>query len=227
MRQIAHGAEAVLYQAQNRIIKERVPKTYRLPLLDASLRKFRTRREAKVLERLQMLKFPAPRLQEFSDRTMSITMDLIPGEKLGDILAQEKFAQEGSARKKRCHALGEEMGEKIALLHNAGIIHGDLTTSNMILHAETGELYFIDFGLSLFSEKEEDKAVDLFLLERALESRHHALHPALFETVLEGYQKTCPEAQEVLVRFQTVQKRGRNKMNKKNNPANGSRGRGV
>ncbi len=210
MRKIAHGAEAVLYQAQNRIIKERVPKTYRLPLLDASLRKFRTRREAKVLERLQMLKFPAPRLQEFSDRAMSITMDLIPGEKLGDILAQE-----GSARKKRCRALGEEMGEKIALLHNAGIIHGDLTTSNMILHAETGELYFIDFGLSLFSEKEEDKAVDLFLLERALESRHHALYPALFETVLEGYQKTCPEAQEVLVRFQTVQNRGRNKKNKK------------
>ncbi len=220
MKKIAHGAEAVLYQQGSHIIKERVPKSYRLPPLDASLRKYRTRREAKVLGRLQMLKFPAPRVKEFSDKSMSITMELIPGEKLKDVLASNGVIARGHAaagRKhhhtpmEKIHALAQEMGAKIALLHAAGIIHGDLTTSNMIRHRDTGELYFIDFGLSFFSDKEEDKAVDLFLLERALESTHYALYPALFGTAMEAYSKTEPQAQNVLVRLQLVKKRGRNK----------------
>src|SRR3989338_9500931 len=101
------------------------------------------------------------------------------------------------------------MGENIAKLHHHNIIHGDLTTSNMILDKE--KINFIDFGLSQFSDKIEDKAVDLFVLDRALGSTHTELHPEIFEKVVAAYSENYPEAVKVLERFQAVKGRGRNK----------------
>src|SRR3990167_8366639 len=83
---IAQGAEAKLYKDNATIIKERIAKAYRHPELDESLRQFRTRREAKVLQKLEELQFPAPHLLDFCDKRMSITMDFVPGEKLRDVL---------------------------------------------------------------------------------------------------------------------------------------------
>lgn len=199
MHQIAHGAEAVLFEDRGTVIKERLSKKYRLPQLDEALRQFRTRREAKILQKLGELNFPAPRLQEFSDKRMSIVMDFVPGEKVRDVLAQGNEYQQ----------LAQEMGEKIGKLHQNDIIHGDLTTSNMIKTNQ--EIHFIDFGLSSFSNKTEDKAVDLFLLDRALESKHYQHYPAIFEKVIEGYKEVYPEAEEILKRLEQVRKRGRNK----------------
>jgi len=201
MIKIAQGAEAVLHRDNTHIIKERLSKSYRLPQLDESLRQFRTRREAKILGKLQEMNFPAPHLQEFCDKRMSIVMDFVPGETLKDVLMAGDAFQE----------LAREIGEKIGKLHQAHIIHGDLTTSNMIQHQETGEIHFLDFGLSSFSEKTEDKAVDLFLLDRALESTHYQQYPSLFEKVIEGYKEVYPEAGAVLERFEQVKRRGRNK----------------
>ena len=94
MIQIAQGAEAVLYRDRGTIIKERLSKDYRLPQLDQALRSFRTRREAKILQKLEELNFPAPHMQEFSDQRMNIIMDFIPGEKLCDILARGDHFQQ-------------------------------------------------------------------------------------------------------------------------------------
>ena len=201
MEKIAQGAEAVLYRDRGTIIKERLSKSYRLAQLDDSLRKFRTRREAKILGKLEEMNFPAPHLQSFSDKRMSIVMDFIPGEKLRDLLIQGDDYQN----------LAKEMGEKVGKLHLKDIVHGDLTTSNMIMHKENKEINLIDFGLSSFSNKVEDKAVDLFLLDRALESKHYQIYPEVFQNVLEGYKKSNPDAAEVLARFEQVQARGRNK----------------
>jgi len=201
MLKIAQGAEAILYKDNNEVIKERFSKKYRLAHLDESLRKFRTRREAKILGRLQELNFPAPHLKDFSDKRMSIVMDFIPGEKLKDLLqAKDNFEQ-----------LAKEIGQRVAKLHQANIIHGDLTTSNMIKHQVTGKLHLIDFGLSSFSEKVEDKAVDLFLLDRTLESTHFELYPDIFTQALEGYKENNPQAKEILERLEQVKMRGRNK----------------
>jgi len=200
MIKIAQGAEAIIYKEKDSIIKERFTKHYRLPQLDQSLRQFRTRREAKILQRLQDLNFPSPHLKEFSDTRMTITMDFIPGPKVMDILLQQQDHAE----------LAQEMGKNIAKLHDANIIHGDLTTSNMLLHEHSNQLQFIDFGLSSFSDKIEDKAVDLFLLDRALESTHFQIYPSVFQSVIKGY-KQSPSAEEVLQRFETVKARGRNK----------------
>ncbi|PIZ50631.1 Kae1-associated kinase Bud32 [Candidatus Woesearchaeota archaeon CG_4_10_14_0_2_um_filter_33_13] len=201
MEQIAQGAEAVIYKDNDTIIKERFSKNYRLPQIDISLRQFRTRREAKVLTKLEEIDFPAPHLRDFCDKRMSIIMDFVPGEKLRDVLLAGDEYQK----------LAQEVGEKVAKLHSANIVHGDLTTSNMIVHQETRELNIIDFGLSFFSERVEDKAVDLFLMDRALESKHYQLYPKLFENVLEGYKAEYPQASEVLKRFEEVRLRGRNK----------------
>ena len=80
MIKIAQGAEAVLFKDRGEVIKERLSKSYRLPQIDEALRKFRTRREAKVLSKLEEMNFPAPHLKDFSDKRMSIIMDFIPGE---------------------------------------------------------------------------------------------------------------------------------------------------
>lgn len=201
MIKIAQGAEAVIYHDKERIIKERLSKGYRYPHLDESLRKFRTRREAKILGRLGELNFPAPHMQEFSDKRMSIVMDFIPGEKLKDVLLRgDEFQQ-----------FAWEIGEKIGKLHLADIVHGDLTTSNMIQHEKTGKIYFLDFGLSQFSDKVEDKAVDLFLLERALASTHDQISKEMFAEILNKYKAAYPKAAEVLERLEVVRGRGRNK----------------
>ena len=103
MEKIAQGAEAVLFKDRGTIIKERLSKDYRLPQLDESLRKFRTRREAKILQKLEEIQFPAPHLREFSDQRMSLVMDFIPGEKLRDVLNRGDGYQE----------LAQKMGENI------------------------------------------------------------------------------------------------------------------
>jgi TP53 regulating kinase and related kinases len=201
MEKIAQGAEAVIYKNGSQVIKERFEKMYRLKEIDGSLRQFRTRREAKVLGKLNEMQFPAPNLISFCDKRMSIVMDFVPGEKLRDVLMEGDDYQQ----------FAREIGEKVGKLHLKDIVHGDLTTSNMIIHKETRELNMIDFGLSVFSEKIEDKAVDLFLLDRALESKHYQLYPEIFEHVLDGYKEIYPNAKFVLERFEAVKKRGRNK----------------
>lgn len=194
--EITRGAEAIIYKEDNSIIKERVKKGYRIKEIDDKLRKSRTRREAKVLNTLSEINFPAPQLLDMCDSAMQLRMEFIKGNKLRDALYQNPLK------------LSEEMGEKIGILHSKDIIHGDLTTSNMILDKE---IKFIDFGLSVFSNKPEDKAVDLHLLRQALESKHYNNWEDCFNSVLKGYKKNNPDADIVLNRLNKVQSRGRNK----------------
>ena len=100
MKKIAQGAEAVIYQDKDSIVKDRIEKSYRLPAIDASLRKSRTKREAKILEKLHTMKFPVPKVLEVTKST--ITMEEIKGKKLRDVLKLE-------------HA--KEIGKKVAQLH--------------------------------------------------------------------------------------------------------------
>ena len=196
MQIIAKGAEATLTRIDNTVVKERVAKTYRLAVLDNKLRQSRTRRETKILEKLSILGIPAPKLLKSDDKTMHITMEHIQGKLLKDVLHEqsEKF--------------GHEIGCIIGKLHANNIIHGDLTTSNMIM---ADKITLIDFGLSFVSLKQEDKAVDLHLLRQALQSKHHDIHEQCFTAVLKGYQETNPDAQNVIQRLEKVEKRGRNK----------------
>ncbi|MBI2575092.1 Kae1-associated serine/threonine protein kinase, partial [Candidatus Woesearchaeota archaeon] len=164
----------------------------------------------KVFGALSKAGIPIPKLISSSDKEMKIEMEHIEGRKLADALD----TLDSSSRGKCCG----QIGEKIGMMHASGIIHADLTTSNMILGSgeERGEekeekVYFIDFGLSFFSDKAEDKAVDLHLLKQALQSRHNAVWKQCFEAALKGYAKTYPRHREVLARLEKVEKRGRYK----------------
>ena len=190
---IAQGAEAKIFLENKRILKNRFRKSYRIKEIDDRLRGSRTRREAKILQKLEAFNFPAPKVIE-SDNKENLVIEKIEGKLVKDVL-QANY-------KKLC----TEIGKKVAILHNNTIIHGDLTTSNMILGKE---IYFIDFGLSFFSEKPEDKAVDLHLLKEGLESKHYKIWEDCFKCVLSSYKKEAKRSVETLKRLEAVEKRGR------------------
>ena len=196
MKLIAQGAESKLFLEKGRVIKNRFRKTYRIKEIDEKLRKFRTKREAKVLEKLQKINFPTPTLIYNNEKDI-LEIQYIKGKLIKDILD-----------KNNCIKLSKEIGEKVAILHNNGIIHGDLTTSNMIFDKE---VYFIDFGLSFFSIKIEDKAVDLHLLKEALESKHSKIWEKCYKAALDGYVGKAVDGREILKRIKIVEKRGRYK----------------
>jgi len=196
MRQISQGAEAKLFLDKGTVVKDRFRKAYRIAEIDGRLRKSRTRREAKILEKLSAVGFPTPKLVNCDGESL-IKMEYIKGPTVKDILEKKNYSE-----------LCREIGKKLAILHDNDIIHGDLTTSNMIL---SDEIYFIDFGLSFFSKKIEDKAVDLHLLKQALESKHYKVWEKCFECVLDAYSNEGRQGKEAITRLSTVEKRGRYK----------------
>ena len=195
MKLVAQGAEAKIFEEGSQIIKERFSKKYRLSELDASLRKLRTRKEAKIIQVLQNSGFASPKLIDVSEKEMLIHMEKIPGPKLRDIFNSNAAS------------FGEEIGNKIAQLHQRNIIHSDLTTSNMIFDKE---IKLIDFGLSFVSDKIEDKAVDLHLLKQALEAKHFKNWQILWKQVENSY-KNSKESGNIIERLKAVEKRGRYK----------------
>lgn len=199
MELLAEGAEASIYSDKDRIVKKRHRKGYRIRELDEKLRTFRTKREAKILEKLRGIGVAVPKLISADEKTTTMEMELINGKKVRDVL-------DGG----NCERICKEAGETIGTMHASNIIHGDLTTSNMILDKK-GNLHFIDFGLGFFSDKAEDKAVDLHLLKQALNSSHSRIADKCFESVVSGYKKANGSSGDILKRLEKVEGRGRYK----------------
>jgi len=192
MREIARGAEAVIFEDDGSIIKQRFKKGYRIAELDEELRRQRTKRESNLLRKI---KIAHPKLIDCDDKE-KIVMEKISGEKLRDVLDKRP-------------ELARRAGEMVAELHNQNIIHGDLTTSNMILDKEDN-LVFIDFGLSFQSHKVEDKAVDIHLFKQALNSKHHAVYETALREFFNGYKK-AEQHDQIIDRLKAVELRGRYK----------------
>lgn len=197
---IARGAEAELYQVDGHLKKIRIAKGYRIKAIDDKIRKIRTRSEKKLLEKAYSV-VDVPKVLNHDEKDMTVDMEFIDGKKLSEYL--DEFNND--KREEICFIIGEQVGK----LHNTDIIHGDLTTSNMILHKE--KVYFVDFGLGFVSNKLEDKAVDLHLLKQALESKHYKHFEDSFKTVLNGYKKVCKDFNEIIIRLKKVEGRGRYK----------------
>src|SRR3989338_7819071 len=195
MKILNRGAEAILYKENNVVVKERIVKKYRHPEIDCMKRKYATRREASLIEKAQAV-IPVAKLLKKDEIAMKIEIEYLDGILIRDCLEQNT------------ESLCKEMGENVAKLHDADIIHGDLTTSNMIL--SKNKIHFIDFGLGFISPKVEDKAVDLHVLKQALEAKHYKVAEKAFISVLEGYQKS-KNFSEVIKRLEKVEKRGRYK----------------
>jgi len=186
---VAKGAEAILRKEGEFLIKERIKKGYRISILDKKLRSIRTKRETDLIRAAARAGVKVPQIIETKEN--EIKMQFIDGKKLKDILDNRED-------------LCEKIGESIARLHRFDIIHGDLTTSNMIFK---DDVYFIDFGLGFISHKIEDKATDLYLLSEALKSTHK--NENLWKLILNAYEKNYDKEKKIIKRLLQIEKRGR------------------
>ncbi len=200
---IYRGAEAEIimdtYLGRKVIKKRRIPKGYRIPELDKRLRLQRTKEEAKLMVEARRGGVPVPIIYDVNLKEFTIVMEYVDGERVKELISKLTERE----RKEICTMIGKN----IARLHNANIVHGDLTTSNMIL--KNGKVYFIDFGLGEFSFEIERRGVDLHLLMEAFSSAHPE-YPDLFNYVMEGYQSIYKgNAREIEKKIEEIIKRGR------------------
>ena len=205
LKLIAKGAEADLWlnddwNGRRVIIKRRGPKLYRHSQLDEVLRSARTIRETDILHRAKEAGVPSPIIYHVYPSDSTIIMQFIEGEKVRDIVSE----LDNDERKKLFRLIGVQAGR----LHKNGIVHGDLTTSNMILSGDL--VVFIDFGLGEISKEAEKRGVDLHLMRRMLTSTHFTHADELFSAFTEGYRDEMgDEVDEVLSRMEEIERRGR------------------
>ncbi len=202
---IYKGAEAEIYlqdwQGELVVRKSRIAKPYRVPELDESIRRMRTAHEANMMHEVRKLGVPVPTIQHIDTESTTLIMDYVRG----PTLKEELYKLSTEERRRRCNSLGITL----AVMHEGGIVHGDMTISNVL--SEDGKLVMIDFGLGDFSGEIEDKGVDLLLLNRAMRSTHYSFHADLFKAFLKGYAKTVGKrrADETLQKMREIEKRGR------------------
>lgn len=203
MQVIYRGAEAILYleelDGQKVLVKERIKKNYRISQIDEKLRKTRTRKEIKLLTEARKYGVMTPKILSVDEKNHKIFMEYIDGQKVKDLL--------NSADRKTIEGTCLEIGRLIGKLHANGIVHGDLTTSNMI--SKDGQIYFIDFSLGSFSKRIEDQGVDLNLMEEALKSTHFKILNPCWSNIVKGYKEEYNKAEEALERVKKIEARAR------------------
>lgn len=263
---LTQGAEALVYRTTFLtpntpcVLKYRPPKPYRHPTLDKRLTKARILAEARVLVRVRKEGVKVPAVLGGDWENGWLVLEFIEGRTvrrvLDDWVEQVEGKQSDNDTKEILDLMGR-IGKAVAKLHEMGVCHGDLTTSNLMLrplaepeqavvkdqqrgpqtvstmreaaitetdatalHPESpstplsslaGDIILIDFGLAAQATKQsqdEDRAVDLYVLERAFAATHPSAE-SLFQEVLRTYGNSFSEAKRVLKRLADVRLRGR------------------
>ncbi|KAF7725012.1 TP53 regulating kinase [Apophysomyces ossiformis] len=209
---IKQGAEARVFSLptfltipDGCIAKERFKKTYRHPDLDSQLTVRRVAQEARCLYKCKKAGMDTPVLYFVDTQNAIIYMEKISGITVKQRLLEH---QHNNYSQVDFESLGKKIGEALGKMHSLDVIHGDLTTSNLMLRITNESLVVIDFGLSYISTLPEDKAVDLYVLERAFSSTHPNTEK-LFAVVLSHYQSTYRKSKPVLSKLEDVRLRGR------------------
>ena len=198
---IAKGAESNIvkssYLGRDAVLKNRISKNYRIPEIDNKIRKARTKLEAKLLSDVKKAGVVTPILYDVDLHDKTILMEEIKGDLVKDIINED---------------LAYEIGENIAKFHNLNIIHGDITSSNMMVN-DKNQLVFIDFGLGRYSDLFEDKAVDLLVLKKSLQSIDYNTAIKIFDNVLEGYADEYKDdslnREQIIKKINEIESRGR------------------
>eukprot|EP00455_Lapot_gusevi_P035544 TRINITY_DN3936_c0_g1_i1.p1 TRINITY_DN3936_c0_g1~~TRINITY_DN3936_c0_g1_i1.p1 ORF type:complete len:200 (-),score=17.82 TRINITY_DN3936_c0_g1_i1:125-724(-) len=191
------------YLRRPTIVKERFSKKYRHPDLDVKLTAQRVSWEVKSMMKCRKMGIDTPAIYLVDQDTNRIFMEHIEGITVKEFL----FSLENKDHDD-LDWLASSLGQCVAQMHDAGIVHGDLTTSNFMLRSPSNSLVVIDFGLSYNSNMPEDKAVDLYVLERAFISTHPSSEQ-LFSRVLEAYKQHSKHSTVVLQKLNKVRARGR------------------
>ena len=245
-----------VYKTRKAALKIRPKKAYRVAVLDTSLRRQRTRAEIKALEKADKQNIPCPKLIFHDKNSTSILMEWLDGPSLKLVINEiiEQFCEKeikedniipacndsddegdelvdlSNAEKSTIYQvlspIGEKLGKLVAKLHNANMVHRDITTSNLIAQGvekipDFGgnkekvhdflnriEVTFIDFGLAAVTQKAEDRAVDLYVLERAWISTHPMAADVL-AAVWKSYFENVEKSDEIKAKLSEVRMRGR------------------
>ncbi len=200
------GAEASLFVAdwhgRHVVIKSRLPKKYRPEKLDLAIRTYRTIHEPQLMIEAKKAGVPTPTVFQVDVENATIVMEFVEGKQLKQSLG----ALSPEEREDICCIIGESVGK----LHHRGLVHGDLTTSNMILDSD-GRIFLVDFGLGEKNSELEARGVDLHLLKRALQSTHYKFVEECFQGIVKGYTSVVGEAEAkgVLAKIREIERRGR------------------
>jgi len=201
------GAEADVFRGEwcgkPAVYKLRKPLLYRLPDLDKLIRSQRTVHEAQMIHQSKLAGVSAPHLYYLSPPEALLVMEYLEGERLKTLLLGAGLTRE------RVAALGDAFGRSIARLHAAGIMHGDLTTSNVIINDDV--LSLIDFGLAIHTQRLEDQAVDLRLIKETLTGAHNAVSKPFMQSLLSGYASVLgsARAEAATKKLAEIERRGR------------------
>jgi len=205
-RLLKKGAEASIYvkhwHGRKVVVKARLPKKYRPAILDAKIRRYRTIHEPQLMHEAKKAGVPTPTIFLVDIENSVITMEYIEGKQLKRILDQISEKE----REEFCFRIGMLIGK----MHQQGVIHGDLTTSNMILE-DNNKIFLVDFGLGEKSNEFEARGVDLHLMKRALQSTHYHYAEKCFRTVIKGYSRVLnvEDAKRVIEKTREIERRGR------------------
>jgi TP53 regulating kinase and related kinases len=204
-RLLYRGAEADVllgrWQGIEAVFKTRKPLTYRLRALDDTIRRQRTIREAEMIHLAKDAGVSAPFMFAVDVPGATLVMEYIRGERLKDLLP--------SCGEKGAKDVFRSFGASAARLHRSGVMHGDLTTANVVVRSEG--LVFIDFGLAIRSTRVEDRAVDIRLIKETLTGAHPGLAAAALDALYEGYAMEAGPAmaKSVMRQLRSIERRGR------------------
>jgi len=221
---LRQGAEAKIYTGtflgQKSIVKERFSKKYRHPQLDERLTKERLKGEIRSLMRCKMANIRTPTIYFVDMNNGLFVMEYLDSattcREYIDSLLKNSTANFDETRSKLTN-LSMKIGQILGQMHKNNVIHGDLTTSNMMVQKETDnggyKICLIDFGLGFAEGSPEDKGVDLYVLERALISTHPNTE-FMFDAVINSYKKEMKaerktECDEIIRKFEDIRMRGR------------------
>lgn len=217
------GSEAKVYEGKflgkDAILKERFIKKYRHSELDKTLTAERIRAEVRALNRCFEIGVKCPAIYFADLKTRCIVLEKIPNSLTVKEILKSQFEEHGVSSITSLEPLARKIGAGIAKMHKNELVHGDLTTSNLLLRKEqvqeiiSGkefEVFFIDFGLSKRDIVVEDKAVDLYVLERAISSSHPNSEQ-FYDFIVDSYTKFLGDQASVIIidKLSEVRQRGR------------------
>ncbi len=192
MKFLAKGAEAELFVVNHggrpAVLKRRVHKKYRLEELDRRIRSARTKREARTMAAVKRMGVSAPLLYSVDLGKSELVM-----EKIGGMLLRDAHAA-------GTKAFGD-CGVQLALMHEEGVVHGDFTSSNVMVE-KGGGIVFIDFGLAAFTDSVEEQATDLLVFKKSVGKSQ-------YKAFLGGYARRSKRFKAVVRQVSEIEKRGR------------------
>ncbi len=190
------GAESNIYLTKwydkMAISKIRIPKAYRQRTLDEDLRRRRTISESRMLSSVKEFGLRTPYVYFVDPFRAEIVMEFVPGTRASKVLTS---------------TICFNIGRFVSTLHMHNIIHGDLTPTNFIANRK---ITMVDMGLSFYSTRREDKAMDIRLFKEILKSTFHNSFSRFFNEFLKGYQSVnSKELENILQRIDIIESRKR------------------